>query len=144
MTNAKTRTTPRPFELHWGRGRVAEEAAYVGEHHEPSIQLLEFEDGSLSVRFCYYDHAGRFQRSAQTVGGVAAGYSTRYFFDDEVEDYYQVPRRIKAITKESIEDIMQALFAENVWGIGVLGDCGDDFAGELHAQIAPLWQKTVQ
>lgn len=87
---------------------------------------------------------GRFQRSAQTVGGVAAGYSTRYFFDDEVEDYYQVPRRIKAITKESIEDIMQALFAENVWGIGVLGDCGEEFANDLHAQIAPLWQKTVE
>lgn len=87
---------------------------------------------------------GRFQRSAQTVGGVAAGYSGRYFFDDQVEDYYQVPRRIKAITKESIVDIMQALFADDVWGIGVLGDCGEDFAGELHKQIAPLWQKPVE
>ena len=65
---AKTRTTPRPFDLHWGRGVIAEEATYTGEHHEPSIQLLEFEDGSLSVRFCYYDHAGRFQRSPLIVG----------------------------------------------------------------------------
>ena len=24
---------------------------------------MEFEDGSAAVRFCYYDHAGRFQRS---------------------------------------------------------------------------------
>ena len=40
-----------------------EEAAYAGEHHQPSLQLLEFADGSLSLRFCYYDHAGRFQRS---------------------------------------------------------------------------------
>ena len=46
-----------------------EEATYSGEHHEPSLQLLEFDDavspgrqGSLCVRFCYYDHAGRFQR----------------------------------------------------------------------------------
>ncbi|MDO8615123.1 MAG: hypothetical protein Q7T33_05240 [Dehalococcoidia bacterium] len=68
MTKDKTRTTPRPFDLHWGRGRVAEEATCVGEHHEPSIQLLEFEDGSLSMRFCYYDHAGRFQRSPLIVG----------------------------------------------------------------------------
>jgi len=64
----KSRTTPRPFDLHWGRGMIAEEAAVVAEHHEPSIQLLEFEDGSQSVRFCYYDHAGRFQRSPLVVG----------------------------------------------------------------------------
>lgn len=59
----RSRTTPRPFDLHWGRGVIAEEATYVGEHHEPSLQLLEFEDGSKSIRFCYYDHGGRFQRS---------------------------------------------------------------------------------
>ncbi len=58
-----TRTTPRPFELHWGSGRIVEEATYTGEHHQPSLQLLEFDDGSLCVRFCYYDHAGRFQRA---------------------------------------------------------------------------------
>ena len=63
MTDRKSRSTPRPFALHWGRGVIAEEATFVAEHHEPSVQLLEFEDGSESVRFCYYDHAGRFQRS---------------------------------------------------------------------------------
>ena len=63
MTDRKARSTPRPFALHWGRGVIAEEATFVAEHHEPSVQLLEFEDGSESVRFCYYDHAGRFQRS---------------------------------------------------------------------------------
>ena len=60
---SRERTLPRPFSLHWGDGSVVEEATYAGEHHEPSLQLLEFGDGSLSVRFCYYDHAGRFQRS---------------------------------------------------------------------------------
>jgi hypothetical protein len=68
MKMASNRTTPRPFDLHWGRGMIAEEATFVAEHHEPSIQLLEFEDGSQSVRFCYYDHAGRFQRSPLIVG----------------------------------------------------------------------------
>jgi hypothetical protein len=66
----KTRTVPRPFDLHWGSGVIAEEATYAGEHHEPSLQLLEFEDGSLSIRFCYYDHAGRFQRSPLVVGNA--------------------------------------------------------------------------
>ena len=63
MSKETVRTLPRPFSLHWGDGRIVEEATYAGEHHEPSLQLLEFADGSLAVRFCYYDHAGRFQRS---------------------------------------------------------------------------------
>ena len=68
MPKKTARTLPRPFSLHWGGGSIVEEATYAGEHHEPALQLLEFEDGSVSVRFCYYDHAGRFQRSPLVVG----------------------------------------------------------------------------
>jgi hypothetical protein len=61
------RALPRPFTLHWGSGQIVEEASYPGEYHEPSIQLLHYDEGeaagSWSVRFCYYDKAGRFQRS---------------------------------------------------------------------------------
>lgn len=64
---AAKRRSPRPFELHFGKGVIAEEATFSGEYHEPSIQLLDFTEGpaagSSSIRFCYYDHAGRFQRS---------------------------------------------------------------------------------
>lgn len=82
---------------------------------------------------------GRFQRSAQTVGGTAGGYSGRYFFDDTIEDYYQVPQRIKRITQESIVEIMKAMFTENIWGLGVLGSCGEEFAEQMQEQIAVLW-----
>lgn len=41
------REVPRPFSLHWGKGHVAEEATWVGEHHEPTIQLLELDDGEV-------------------------------------------------------------------------------------------------
>ncbi len=68
MVKETARTLPRPIALHWGSGHIVEEAAYDGQHHEPSLQLLEFEDGLLSLRFCYYDHAGRFQRSPLIVG----------------------------------------------------------------------------
>jgi hypothetical protein len=67
MTKETARTIPRPFTLRWGSGVIAEEAAYVGQHHEPALQLLEFEDGSLSVRFCYYDHAGPAQAGSPLV-----------------------------------------------------------------------------
>jgi hypothetical protein len=60
---AKPRDVPRPFTMPWGNGQIIEEATTVGEHHEPAIQLLRYEDGSLSIRFAHYDHRGRFQRS---------------------------------------------------------------------------------
>jgi hypothetical protein len=52
---------PRPFDLHWGKGVVAEEASTVTPFHEPTIQLLAFEDGSKSLRFCAY-HGSSFSR----------------------------------------------------------------------------------
>lgn len=82
---------------------------------------------------------GRFQRSAQTVAGVAGGYSGRYYFDEVIEDYYQVPRRIKAITKAQIVEIAQSLFADRIWGIGILSNCEKSFANDLYKEIAPLW-----
>jgi predicted Zn-dependent peptidase len=83
---------------------------------------------------------GRFQRSAQTVGGTAGGYSSRYFFDEVIEDYYQVPKRIKAVTKTSIVDISKAMFNDNIWGIGLLSACDPVYAQELHDQLARLWK----
>jgi hypothetical protein len=55
------RTVPRPFEMHWGGGWVVEEASALTEYAEPTVQLLEFEDGSQTLRFCYY-HGQRFGR----------------------------------------------------------------------------------
>ena len=48
------RKKPRPFELHWGKGVIAEEASTVTPFHEPTVQLLAFDGGSKSLRFCVY------------------------------------------------------------------------------------------
>ncbi len=82
---------------------------------------------------------GRFQRSAQTVGGTSSGYAGRYFFDGVVDNYYQVPARIQAVTKQHIIEVTQAMFTENIWGFGVLGNCGEVFANNLRQQLLPLW-----
>lgn len=68
MARSGGREVPRPFNLHWGGGQIVEEATCTGEYHEPSIQLLEFDDKTLSIRFCYYDLEGRFQRSPLILG----------------------------------------------------------------------------
>lgn len=81
---------------------------------------------------------GRFQRSAQTVSGVAGGYG-RYFFDEVIEDYYQVPKRISAINKEAIITISQALFKDNIWGVGLLGNVDNETAQLVHDRLQPLW-----
>lgn len=82
---------------------------------------------------------GRFQRSAQTVGGTAAGYAGRYFFDGEIENYYRIPERIKAVTKRSIIEVARDMFADDVWGFGVLGNCGEAFTETLREDISSLW-----
>jgi len=83
---------------------------------------------------------GRFQRSAQTVGGTAAGYAGRYFFDSVVDDYYRIPARIRAVNKPRIVDVAGTMFAENIWGFGVLGNCGEKFAIRLQDQLKSLWR----
>lgn len=82
---------------------------------------------------------GRYQRSGQTVGGTASGYSFRYFFDDVIDDYYKVPERIAAITKKGIIDASKSLFVDNTWGLGVLGNASEDFLNKLQLQVKPLW-----
>lgn len=83
---------------------------------------------------------GRFQRSAQTVGGTASGYAGRYFFDEVIDNYYRIPERIKAITHEQIVEVTRAMFRDNIWGFGTLGNCGPEFAQDLQNQLTPLWK----
>ncbi len=56
----------KTFSLHWGSGVVEEEAQIVTPYHCPTIQLLKFTEGQAKggyeIRFCTYDHSGRFQR----------------------------------------------------------------------------------
>ncbi len=58
---------PKTFAFHWGSGVVEEEVQIATEYHRPTIQLLKFTEGaakgSYEIRFCFYDHRGRFQRA---------------------------------------------------------------------------------
>lgn len=60
-------TKSKQFSLHWGSGIVEEEVQIETEFHKPTIQLLKYLEGeaagSYAIRFCHYDHRGRFQRS---------------------------------------------------------------------------------
>ena len=62
---ATKRPIPRPFSFEWGKGQVVEEASVkvqMKDHGwEPTIQLLQFEDGSETLRFCVF-HGKQFSR----------------------------------------------------------------------------------
>ncbi len=83
---------------------------------------------------------GRYQRSGQTVGGTAAGYSNRYYFEDEIDDYYAIPERIKAVTKTNIVKTTELMFQDKTWALGFLGSAGKPLADDLHALMSQLWQ----
>ncbi|HEY1645668.1 MAG TPA: insulinase family protein, partial [Candidatus Saccharimonadales bacterium] len=82
---------------------------------------------------------GRFQRSAQTVGGTANGYCNRYFFDGIIEDYYRIPERIKSVTKEEMVKVANMMFDEKLWILGVLGNCGNELVDDIYQQLSVLW-----
>ena len=101
------------------------------------VQQGEVDEAEIETAKLYA--LGRFQRSAQTVGGTAGGYAGRYFFDGVIDDYYHIPERIKAVNKEVMVSAARAMFADNIWALGILGNCGDHFAESLRAQLSPLW-----
>lgn len=83
---------------------------------------------------------GRYQRGCQTVFGIANYYSSRYFFDDQIDDYYAVPDRIKAINKEKIAGVLNEFISSGNWGIGFLGSAPKELREQLHDILAPVWE----
>lgn len=105
-------------------------------------ELEKIFDGKISaedLKAAKQYRLGRFQRSAQTVSGIASGYMWRYFFEDVIDDYLATPKHIKAVTKKQIVDGAKALFAENNWGLGVLGRNDRRPANRLAEQLKVLW-----
>lgn len=125
----------------WFGGQVS------GKNIEPLFDIVVGELGRLlagklsqkDIKDTKQYSLGRFQRSGQTVGGTAAGYMGRYFFDGEVDNYYRIPERIRAITKRQIIDVVTDVFADDIWGFGVLGNASRRFVGDRQRQLEPLW-----
>lgn len=84
---------------------------------------------------------GRYQRGAQTVASTAGGYTGRYFFDDYIDDYYKIPERIQAVSKQSIVDTSKSMFSDGIGGLSLYGSTSVPLSQKLNEQIAPLWKK---
>src|SRR2546427_7812099 len=73
---ATKRTIPRQFSFEWGKGQVIEEASIkvqMNQHSwEPAVQLLRFDDGSETLRFCVFhgrseEHTSELQSQSNLV-----------------------------------------------------------------------------
>lgn len=113
--------------------------ALLGIVHKEFKKILNGTIDDESIVAAQQFSLGRFQRSAQTVGGVSNGYSNRYFYEDIIDDYYMIPERIKAVNKDLIISSTKKLFENNVWGFGVLGTFSKERREELRSIIADLW-----
>jgi len=84
--------------MHWGNGFITEEASFIGEYHSPCIQLLEYTEGeaagSSSIRFCYYGHDGRFQRSPLMVSDAEL---------DDLREAINAAPKLKAILRRLLD-----------------------------------------
>lgn len=106
-------------------------------------ELNKVFDGKISaedLKAAKQYRLGRFQRSGQTVGGIASGYMGRYFFEDVVEDYLGTPKHIKAVSKRQIVNGARELFTDKNWGLGVLGGKTRRPATKMAEQISVLWR----
>lgn len=134
----------------WNGGSNWWFASQVTPHHMPQLfdiivrEIGFLRNGKISDRdleAAKQYALGRYQRSAQTVAGTASGYSNRYFFDEFIEDYYEIPERIDQVTKDQMVTVANALFKEHIGGLGVLGNCSQKFVDELLPHLEPLWKK---
>lgn len=108
-----------------------------------TTQLKEVFDGKLTkeeIDMAKQRRLGGYQRSYQTVAGLAGYYSAPYFFDDHYIDYHLLPERIKSVTKTQIVAAAKELFGEQVWGLGVLGNPDAGEVEVLTKQLDTIWQ----
>lgn len=84
---------------------------------------------------------GNFQRGIQTVGNLVDFYAERFAFDDVVEEYKRVPKRIENLTLSSVKSMAKRMLASNQpWGLGYYGDVGTIDSEALYGELAKLYR----
>ncbi len=79
------RKIPRSFKMPFGSGMIVEEASITSKYHEPTIQLLKFDNGDKVIRFCSYNK-GKFSRSPLMIDEKDRD-STLCFLGEGVSDF---------------------------------------------------------
>lgn len=102
--------------------------------------ILQGKISSKDIESAKQYSLGRYQRSVQTVRGLINGYSEGYFFEDRIDDYYAIPERIKAVTKQDMISVVKRMFLEKTWGLTIMGTGQSELAERLNGKLAILWE----
>jgi len=63
---------------------------------------------------------GRYQMGAQTVAQISDFYTSRYFADGFIKDYYKIPETIKNVTMEKMIETARSFIKEDKWVIAAV------------------------
>lgn len=84
---------------------------------------------------------GSFQKAFQTSGQLIDGYMEQFVFNDRIEDYFKIPKRIESITRKDIINAAKlCLNQNNPWGIGFYGATKDIKPNKLKKKLAQTYQ----
>lgn len=105
-------------------------------------ELIRLRDGKLDdgdVESARNYLIGQHQRGAQTIASIIDGYGSNYFFDEQVVDYYAIPDRYKALSKDDLLTVVQKMLTGHVWGLSILATGNKRLANNLYRQLAKVF-----
>ena len=82
---------------------------------------------------------GKYERSAQTVGGTLARYTADYYHNDTVDDDANYSDRINAVTNDMLIASMRTVLGGSVWALGLLGSLTLEDGQKLYDELVPIF-----
>lgn len=82
---------------------------------------------------------GRHQMGIQTTGQVANWLANRYFSDGMIDDFAEMPQRIRSITKDQIVETARDFIRHNCWTLGLYGSTDKAAADQLYDRFGRLF-----
>jgi predicted Zn-dependent peptidase len=83
---------------------------------------------------------GRYQMGAQTVSQISSFYTGRYFADDFIKDYEQVPEMINRVSLERIVTTARQFIMEDTWVLAAVSSGERQELVELNDKLATLFE----
>lgn len=82
---------------------------------------------------------GRYQMGAQTVSQISGFYTGRYFADDVIKNYEQVPETIKKVSRQRMVETLHSFIDQNTWVLAAVSSGDKAELVELHDKLATLF-----
>jgi zinc protease len=84
---------------------------------------------------------GRYQMGAQTVSQISSFYTGRYFADDFIKNYDEIPNMIKKVSLERMIKTARGFIDENTWVLAAVSSGERQELVELNDKLATLFTK---